>query len=411
MTSRYGFKKFPVSSLISFFVSTGAALGLAVGQASAQATDLVCSACVQATDLAPNAVNNSKIGNGAVNAAKLAANAVTVAKIANNSITTAKISTAAVTAVKIGPNAVNTAKIANAAVTAAKIAGGAVNANKIADGAVSSAKIQNAAITGAKLADATVTADKIGILNTVFVEAAGPSDTDNCNALIAALAGATGPAAVFLGPGTYDCQAQQVIVPAGVALTGSGQTVTSIVGSVGTVTTEALVEVGDGGELSHLSVTNAGTTLRFLALNIGADVLVSNVAASASGDGAFTIALFGAGTTGCGNSVLRNIRAIAIGTGNQVRGIDLSCIGGGHLRGFNVIGMASGGANVQGLSFSSGDLTFYNSFFEGTSNSAFSTGTLRMVSSELDGPISSGVLCTNSFDQNGDPLPDGDGCT
>ena len=53
--------------------TTALLTGLAGGAAWAQATDLVCVECVQATDIAPNAVNNSKIGNGAVNAPKLAA--------------------------------------------------------------------------------------------------------------------------------------------------------------------------------------------------------------------------------------------------------------------------------------------------------------------------------------------------
>jgi hypothetical protein len=62
--------------------------------------------------IAANAIDATKIANGAVTADKLAANAVTDAKIANG----------AVTADKLAANAVTDAKIANGAVTAAKLA-------------------------------------------------------------------------------------------------------------------------------------------------------------------------------------------------------------------------------------------------------------------------------------------------
>ena len=107
-------RKLPLAGAVLLFSA------FVTSQAWSQAGDLVCNECVQAGDLAPNAVNNSKIANSAVNAAKLAANAVTVAKIANNAVSTAKLTTASVTRPKIAPNAINATKIANAAVTAAK---------------------------------------------------------------------------------------------------------------------------------------------------------------------------------------------------------------------------------------------------------------------------------------------------
>ena len=382
---------------------------LSTEEAAAQATDLVCSACVQATDLASNAVNNSKIGNGAVNAAKLAANAVTVAKIANNSITTAKITTAAVTAVKIGPNAVNTAKIANAAVTAAKIAGGAVNANKIADGAVSSAKIQNAAITGAKLADGAVTAAKLGLLDKTFVEALGPADSDNGDTLIAEMASITGPATVVLGPGTYDCQAQVVSLPAGVSLVGSGRETTAIVGGFITVSNQGLVDMGSGSELRNLSVANSASGANIVAIRLLADSHIGDVTATATGGNTVTagIATF---SDDCGTSTLTNFHAAATGVGGTVVGAGFNCTG-GDLRGYDITAIATGGGANWGVAdFNNGVKTFYSSSFEGASNSAMGDATLRIIGSELIGPVDPDIKCVGNFDGNGDALPSTTGC-
>ena len=207
----------------------------------AQATDVVCDECVGSSDLAPNAVSNSKIGNGAVNAAKLGANAVTVAKIANNSITTSKLTTAAVTAAKLGPNSVNAAKIANAAVTSAKLAPDAVNQLKIAPGAV----------VGDKIADGAVSAAKLGIANTVFVEDSG-DNVLNCTNLMDALAAATAPDAVVLGPAVFGCGTNLVSVPAGVSLIGTSRSATTISG----IRSGEQVELMPGSILRSLRVLN-----------------------------------------------------------------------------------------------------------------------------------------------------------
>ena len=212
-----------------------------------QATNLVCNKCVNTSDLdtaavtaakiASNAVSNAKIANGAVTAPKLAANAVNGAKIANNSVNTAKLTTAAVTAAKLAPNSVNNSKIANAAVTAAKIAPGAVNSGKILDGAV--------------------TAAKLGIKNSVYVEAAGPSTADNCNALLAALAGvsgnsATNPFVMVLGPGSYECGAQQIVMKPHVDLIGAGTSATFLKGQVD----GEFITAADGAALRLLHIEN-----------------------------------------------------------------------------------------------------------------------------------------------------------
>ena len=222
---------------------------LASEKAQAQASDLDCTACVQPSDLAPNAVNNSKIADGAVTAAKLAANAVTVAKIANGAVTTPKLATASVTAPKIGPNAVQTDKIANAAVTAPKIAPGAV--------------------TGEKLADKAVNYEKLGrdVLpeHTLVVSADG-SPATNCARLrdamteAFALTGGTERIVVFADAGTFDCGEIGFFVPALVTLRGAGQQETFIVGEhpLGSSPGIALVNLSPDAVLEHVNVKNVG---------------------------------------------------------------------------------------------------------------------------------------------------------
>ena len=269
---------------------------LAESAAWAQASDLVCTECVQAGDLAANAVNNSKIANGSINAAKLAANAVTVAKIANNSITSAKLTTAAVTAAKIGPNAVNSFKIANAAVTAPKIAPGAVNATKIANSAVSFEKL----------------AADVLLEHLLFVSANG-SAANNCNDLRDTLAEAGGLATpdqkvvVRLDSGIFDCQTQGITVPSDVTLEGAGpetfgvngKAVTRIEGEV----EGALVTLEQATVLRGLEIENdlpSGPRDAVGVEALGGAVLEDLFVSASSNDGdAFGITFFGSCGFGC----------------------------------------------------------------------------------------------------------------
>ncbi len=192
-----------------------AAVCLAAASASADtASNLACSKCVGASDLADGAAVRSKIRNFAVNSSKLAGSAVISAKLATGAVTRAKIRDFAVNGSKIAGSAVSTAKIATGAVTSAKIANGGIQEIDIADGAIG--------------------AEKLGLTNTTFVEASG-SDTANCTALLDALTGLVGPAAVVLGPGTYACGAAPVVLPPQVSLIGSGQNLTTITGNLDSV--------------------------------------------------------------------------------------------------------------------------------------------------------------------------------
>ena len=379
---------------ISLCAFAAALTFLAPHEAGAQATDLVCNECVQASDIAPNAVNNSKIANAAVTAAKLASNAVTVAKIANNSITAAKITTAAVTFAKIGPNAVRTSKIANAAVTAAKIAPAAVNVTKIADGAVTAAKLAPDAV----------------FTNVVIVSPVGPAAADNCQALIDALAGITdaasdNPYLLFIEPGIYDCGSNSVTMKSFVDVQGAGPGVTM------------------------LQSTNTGDFLN-LASNAGLrDLSIERTSSS----GAAPNTVFGSGVTGV---VLNNLHIVSNGAGTTFdsRGIallsgsdaslqdvaslsdDAGCVNSAIFLNNSTADMVNveargtnGGCNNRAINAANaGTVTARNSIFEasGTGATAVSAGTVMIANSQVIGGETGGPVCVGVYDANFAALDD-----
>ena len=226
---------------------------LAPGLAQAQATNLVCNKCVQAGDLAgaavtgaklaPISVKTAKMPNAAVTNRNLTNNAVNNTKLANNAINASKIADGVVTAAKIGPNAARSTKFANASVTAAKLAGGAVNRFKLADGAVAAAKLN--------------------LGQYIVLGAAGPTDADNCTALRDALEGikdngADRPYAIFLGPGVYDCQANQIAMKEFVTLIGSGAGRSLVKGAYAGGQGDGLIQMASNSEIRSLSVENQG---------------------------------------------------------------------------------------------------------------------------------------------------------
>ncbi len=188
------------------------------------ATDVQCVQCVGTGDIAFGAVRQGRIADGAVTNRKIAFGAVREARIADGAVTNRKIGPGAVREGRIANRAVTTPKIALGAVVEGRLANGAVATNKIRDGAVTTAKIAAGAVSDAKLAadavtsakildgtivnadisDGAVSAATLGLANTIFIEDTG-TPTDNCTDLLDALTGLTGPAAVVLGPGTYDC--------------------------------------------------------------------------------------------------------------------------------------------------------------------------------------------------------------
>ena len=335
-------------------------------------------------------MNNTKIANGAVNAAKLAANAVTVAKIANSAVSTAKLTTAGVTRPKIAPNAVNASKIANAAVTAAKIAPDAVNRFKIADRAVRS--------------------EKLDIANTIFIEDSGDA-VANCTALLDALAGLTGPGSVLLGPGTYDCQGNTVLLTAGVSLIGAGRNLVTITGDIPGTDPQVGLQ-GDGVLLQGVTVINeTDSFFTRIAVQIGAGFLdttnwrIRDVAARAVGASPAAIRTT---SINCDGGQVSDSIAIAEGTSGNSEGLSLRCTA-GLVAVTNIRAQATGDSSIGFLLSNSPSVLLRNSHLAGDFVSISAGGGVEkaVVSSELEGPVIGTINCVGNFDETGTALTNG----
>ena len=369
-------------------------------EGSAQATNLVCTGCVQESDLA----------NGAVSAAKLKTGAVTNGKIAASAVNGAKISNGAVTAPKIGPSAVNATKIATGAVTAAKIGPGAVNVTKLAPSAVSTAKIQPGAVTASRLADRAVAPSKLGLAHTSFIGDSGDA-VANCDELRALLAGLAGPAAVVLGPGTYACGANPVVLTAGVHLIGVDRGLVTITGELGG--TAGVVQM-EGADvlLRGVTVINDIASGTAVGVEVGSngidtpDWRIRDVAVEAStGSSNQAIAIF-LGNVDCGGGEIRDAQVTANST-STARGLEVQCSG--PVTAVNLTAVADLGASGFGVvTFNPADLTVRNSALKATNITAYEiNGSLRVYGSEIDGTVSGTVVCVGNYDEAGAALANG----
>ena len=92
------------NSIRNFLIAIAPFALLAISvEVYAQADDVDCIKCVDASDIAGQAVNSSKIAKQAVTAGKIAKQAVTSSKIAPGAVTSGKIKNGAVTTSKISP--------------------------------------------------------------------------------------------------------------------------------------------------------------------------------------------------------------------------------------------------------------------------------------------------------------------
>jgi hypothetical protein len=287
-----------------------------------------------------------------------------------------------------------------------------VRGKHVKNGSLTTADLADGSVTGADIADRAIGAAKLGLANTIYIEDSG-TPMDNCTDLLDALAGLTGPAAVVLGPGTYDCGLDPVVLPPQVSLIGSGRNLSTITGSV-----NGLVRLqGDDITLRDLTVIDddsAGAGFHFVAVGIGAGSVatrnwrISNVTAEAMNGSALAVGIY-ARNVNCDGGEITDVTATGGGSGEVNQGVIIGCTA-GSITASNLTATASD-AILQALGlvkFGSSSLTVRNSSFAGPTGSvARSEGTLKVISSELDGPVFGAVICVGDYDETGAALADG----
>ncbi|MEM7172391.1 MAG: hypothetical protein AAF530_19645 [Pseudomonadota bacterium] len=292
---------------------------------------------------------------------------------------------------------------------------GQVKSPDLARNSVNSAKIRNRSIKGADIANGAIRAAHLGLANTIYIEDSG-SETDNCTELLGVLDGLSGPAAVVLGPGAFDCQSNPIILTTQISLIGSGENLTSLIGSVEGL--DGFISIrGSGVTVRGLNVTNddrEGSGGSFIAIVVGGGLVdspnsrIRDVVAVAANGSTRAVALYFR-LVNCDGGQVDNVLASGSGALTTNRGMDMQCAGGSSLSVNNLT--ASGiGSNGFGVGkFDPSRLIVRNSSLVGSNASIRQLeGTVTAISSELDGGIVGDATCVGNYDENGVALTDGE---
>jgi hypothetical protein len=148
--------------LIPLTVALTMAGGVAQVSGADPATDLVCTGCVQATDLATNAVTAAKLRADSVTGAKILDGSVAAADLAADSVDASKITEGSVTLGDLGANSVDTSKIKDGTVGLADLASNSVNSTKIKNGSIAEADLDAALLARLAKMEADIAALKGG---------------------------------------------------------------------------------------------------------------------------------------------------------------------------------------------------------------------------------------------------------
>lgn len=318
-------------------------------------------------------------------------------------VNTSDIFDGAVTSEKILDGTIKRRDLGDGIINGAKIEDGAVTSDDILDGTVKRRDLGDGIVNAAKIEDGAISAAKLGIANTWFIEDSG-NDTTNCTRLRNRLSAVIGPAVIVLGPGTFDCGTNQVSVPGDVGLVGSGENATTITGAH--TSTGGLVTLSDGASLRQLSIVNdttGGGGNNDVALRVnGMNVRVSDVTTQQIGAPSFAVALF-VDAGDCSDTSLTNVTSIASAGTNANRAMEIEFCGSEPIRGTNLRLVASDTTPIALLRFG-GDVVLRNSSFSATTSVS---GTVTVISSELDGAVSGSVVCVGNYDGAGAALSNG----
>ena len=348
---------------------------------------------------------------------------------------------------------IDTSDIADSAVTGGKIADGTVGSAEIGDGAVGSAEIADGAVGSADIADWSVTGSKLAedaVFAHVITVRSDGLPTDNCDALKAVLGSLIGTSEtnrylVRLDAGVYDCgdtgleyyPPVPVDVPPYVTLQGAGVHATKITAAFASLDgATGLVRLGAFTELRDLTVENRndfgniGLGVPAIGIVVGPlptpckDSLgnlfparITNVAVKFTQTPTDARGVY----LGCGEASLTDVRIDVPAVTRESRGIVVNTFAQGNLENVTAkLGYAPNrGIAFQIIGFATEIVTHVtarNSIFVGSLGGAtdFAVVTVSgvqadFVSTQLDGAVDSQgisvVRCVGSYDGDYVPLP------
>jgi hypothetical protein len=359
-------------------------------------TGRILNETIQAIDIAPESITTGRILNRTIKAIDIATESIGTAEIKNETIDAIDLAPETITTGRIKNETIQAIDLAPETITTGRILNRTIKAIDIATESITTAEIKNGTIAGVDLANGTVTAAKLGLARTIFIADSG-NDTANCTALRDALDGLVGPAAVLLGPGTYDCGASPLSLPAQVELVGAGRLLTNLTSTSTDVF--GFLRLADETTVRDLTVSSGespiarpegGSSWRL----IGVDIVSGGIAG---------LVVF---TGDCGDSELFDV-----GSSSAHRAFELGCTG-GHVVATRLKAVSTGtlpGAAAI-VTFGNGAVTVRDSSLSnpsGTSVTKNDAGLVRVISSELDGPVSGTVVCVGGYDETGAALADG----
>ena len=281
----------------------------------------------------------------------------------------------------------------------------AINSGRVKDESLKGVDFKDRTITKADLTPGAITVDDVFARTLVVAPFGNGSDTTaNGQELLDAITflggvspapGAANPWTLKLEPGVYDVGATSVDLLPYVELTGTGQGVTEITGSVeGNVAGDpGLVNMTGNTAIRHVTVTNSG----FGTLNVlyaikgeGGPIRVSNATAQVFNALSNAVGLW---VRNCSDLTLTGVTAVSVAPAGSSSGAAVFATSA------EATSLTATGDDFGWSSFgSTTSVLVRNSILTGANSVEHTAGTLDIAHSQLFGPVTGTPTCFGAYD-------------